>query len=162
MKSCLNKKIVHFHCLLYSILYFRHLPTTQCLWFCLTGFSLYVIMLLNVQVNSKAHVRMHTCDIFLSMCLFYVFVRHVAEKKQQRYFGERMGKQTAAHTQSFRNCVFQNLTFLKHLKKNITITSFSICNPKVLKRAAKKKGKENRSTNKKKENQWVIPLYGRH
>ena len=72
-----------------------------------------------------------------------------------------MGKQTAAHTQSFRNCVIQNLTFLKHLKKNITITSFSICNPKVLKRAAKK-GKENRSTNKKKENQWVIPLYGRH
>ena len=44
---------------------------------------MYVIMLLNVPVNSKAHVRMHTCDIFLSMCLFYVFVRHVAEKKNK-------------------------------------------------------------------------------
>ena len=74
-----------------------------------------------------------------------------------------MGKQTAAHTQSFRNCVFQNLTFLKHLKKNITITSFSICNPKVLKRAAKKKEKKiGPLIKKKKENQWVIPLYGRH
>ena len=28
------------------------------------------------------------------------------KKNKQRYFGERMGKQTAAHTQSFRNRVF--------------------------------------------------------
>ena len=72
------------------------------------------------------------------VCVFSMYLFGMwQKKKQQRYFGERMGKQTAAHTQSFRNCVFQNLTFLKHLKKNITITSFSICNPKVLKRAAK-------------------------
>ena len=125
MKSCLNKKIVHFHCLLYSILYFRHLYT-QCLWFCLTGFSLYVIMLLNVQVNSKAHVRMHTCDIFLSMS-FICICSACGRKKKQRYFGERMGKQTAAHTQSFRNCVFQNLTFLKHLNSVRNKTREATC-----------------------------------
>ena len=39
------------------------------------------------------------------------------------------------HTPSFRNCLFQNLTFLKHLKKNKTMSSF--CNPLVLKSAEK-------------------------
>ena len=48
-----------------------------------------------------------------------------------------MGTQTAVHTPAFRNCVFQNLTFLNHLKKNVTVTSF--CNLKVSKSAAKKK-----------------------
>ena len=61
-----------------------------------------------------------------------------------------MGTQTAVHTPAFRNCVFQNLTFLNHLKINITITSF--CNLKVLKSAAKNRKKnenENRSTYEK-------------
>ena len=42
---------------------------------------------------------------------------------------------TVCCTPSFRNCIFQNLTFLKHHKKNMTISSF--CNPKVVKSAAK-------------------------
>ena len=36
---------------------------------------------------------------------------------------------------SFRNCIFQNLTFLKHDKKNMTLSSF--CNPRVVKIASK-------------------------
>ena len=37
--------------------------------------------------------------------------------------------------QCFRNCIFQNLTYLEHHKKNMTMSSF--CNPKVVKSAAK-------------------------
>ena len=36
-------------------------------------FSLHVIMLLKIPVNSKAHVRMHTCDIFLRVFFMYLF-----------------------------------------------------------------------------------------
>ena len=62
-----------------------------------------------------------------------------------------MGTQTAVHTPAFRNCVFQNLTFLNHLKKNITITGTSFCNLKVSKSATKnrKKKEENLSTYEK-------------
>ena len=36
-------------------------------------FSLHVIMLLKIPVNSKAHVRMHTCDIFLRVFFMNLF-----------------------------------------------------------------------------------------
>ena len=54
-----------------------------------------------------------------------------------------MGTQTAVHTPAFRNCVFQNLTFLNHLKKNITITSFCNLSRKVPQKNRKKKKKKN-------------------
>ena len=58
-----------------------------------------------------------------------------------------MGTQTAVHTPAFRNCVFQNLTFLNHLKKNITITSFCNLSRKVPQKIEKKN--ENLSTYEK-------------
>ena len=65
-----------------------------------------------------------------------------------------MGTQTAVHTPAFRNCVFQNLTFLNHLKKNITLTSF--CNLKVEK--CRKKRKKERKKKKKKIGQLMKKL----
>ena len=53
-------------------------------------------------------------------------------------------KMTIVCTPSFRNCIFPNLTFLKHHKKNLTIISF--CNTEVVKNAAK--SLENMFTNK--------------